>query len=108
MTSAECPHTSSRITWLKGEWSELNFRKAEFSLPDDENGVGSRNIGLLYNWLEWSLQARMEVVWLQWEVYSGRHPHQRELGVVELRRSEKGGKQAVVASHGKEMQKTWE
>jgi hypothetical protein len=87
--------------------SEVNssFRKAEFSLPDDENGGGSRNVGLLYNWLEWSLQARMEVVWLQWEVYSGLHPHQRELGVVELWRSEKSDKQAFVLAVGRKLRK---
>jgi hypothetical protein len=68
MTSAQHPHASSCIRWLKGEWSEFSFREAEFSLPDDENRDGSRNVGLFYNWLEWSLQARMELVWMEWEV----------------------------------------
>jgi hypothetical protein len=74
-------------------------------LPNDENGDGSWSIGLLYNWWEWSLTARMEVVWLEWEVYSGRHPHQRKCGVVELWRSEKGGKQAVVLAMGRKCRK---
>jgi len=41
-----------------------------------------------YNWLDWSLRARMETMWLEWEVYSGRHPYQRKLGVPESWRSE--------------------
>ena len=74
MTSAESPLTSSCVKWLKGEWSEFIFREAEFSLHDDENGDGSWNGGLRYNWLDWFLRAKMEVVWLEWEVYSGWHP----------------------------------
>lgn len=62
MTSAERPHTSSCVKWLKGEWNELNFRKAEFILLGDENGDRSQNVALIYNWLQWSLPAQMEVV----------------------------------------------
>ena len=51
---------------------------------------------MYYNILGWTLQTRMEVVWVEWEVCSGRNPYQMELGVLESWRSEKCSKQAIM------------
>jgi len=59
-----------------------------------------------YNQLESPFRGAMQVVWLELEVYSGRHPISKRTWDTVVMKVRKGDSTSHCASRGKEMQKT--